>query len=330
MLLMRIAAAAASSALLLGASGASAADEPLDVVATFSILGDFVAQVGGDKVKVTTLVGPNGDGHVYEPSPADARATAEADLVVMNGLGFEGWIERLVEAAEYKGPVVVASEGVEPLAVEHAGEEADSHGAEAEHAHEHGSAAERTHEGEAEHDHGAVDPHAWQSLANARIYVENIAEALCAADAADCPTYRANADRYRAELAALDAEIKAGFAEVPPDRRKVVSTHDAFGYFEQAYGIEFLSPQGVSSDAEASAADVARLIEQVREEGVTALFLENVSDPRLTEQIARETGISPGGELYSDALSEADGPAPTYLAMMRHNAGLLQGAMRGS
>ncbi|MYZ48269.1 metal ABC transporter substrate-binding protein [Rhizobiales bacterium L72] len=308
--LIAFGAAAALSAFLSGAGPAKAA-EPVKVVASFSILGDFVREIGGDRVDVVTLVGPNGDAHVYEPSPADARAVAGAGLVVVNGLGFEGWLDRLVEASGYKGEVTVASTGIVPLAA-----------AEDEHEDEHAGAEEHGHEG--------VDPHAWQSAENAIVYVGNVADALCRADAESCALFRANAERYRAELSDLDASIKASFAALSPERRKVITTHDAFGYFARAYGIAFLAPQGVSTDSEASAADVAKLITQIRDEGVTALFLENVSDPRLMEQIARETGIKPGGELYSDALSPPDGPAATYVAMMRHNAGTLLGAMRGS
>lgn len=287
----------AAVALVLGGTVAfpSLAAAPLQVIASFSILGDLAAEVGGDHVEVTTLVGPNGDAHVYEPTPADARATVAADLVIVNGLGFEGWLERLVEASGYSGPVAISSDGVKPLRLE-----------------------------------GTADPHTWQSIENAKTYVQNILTALCAADANNCADYQANAGAYVEELKALDASIKAGFAAIADEKRKVITTHDAFGYFAQAYGIAFLAPQGASTDSEASAADVASLIEQIRREGVTALFVENISDPRLIEQIGRETSAQLGGELYSDALSEPDGPAPTYLEMMWHNANLLQRAMLGS
>jgi zinc/manganese transport system substrate-binding protein len=293
-----------------------AAAEPLKVVASFSILGDLVAEVGREHVNVRTLVGPNGDAHVYEPSPADARDTAAAGLVVVNGLGLEGWFNRLVDASGYSGPVAVASEGVTPL---HLDEEEAA-----------GMPVEAAETGEGEHDHGAIDPHAWQSIANAEIYVRNIASALCGADRANCAGYQANAAAYTAELKALEASIKDSFAALPAEKRKVITTHDAFGYFAHAYGVTFLAPVGISTEAEASAADVAGLINQIRGEGVTAIFFENISDPRLIEQIASETGIHPGGELYSDALSPADGPAATYIDMMRHNARLLESAMLGT
>jgi zinc/manganese transport system substrate-binding protein len=286
----------AAAALIFATTGSLAlAAEPLRVVASFSILGDLVAQVGGEHVEVRTLVGPNGDAHVYEPTPADARDVAAAGLVVVNGLGFEGWLDRLIEASGYGGPVAVTSDSVRPIDVS-----------------------------------GDIDPHAWQSVANAEIYVKNIAAALCAADAADCADYEANGAAYLAELRALDAAIKAGFAAIPAEKRKVITTHDAFGYFAREYGISFLAPQGVSTDSEASAGGVAKLIDQIRQEGATAVFFENISDPRLIAQIAREAGVHPGGELYSDALSEPGGPAATYADMMRHNANLLQSAMLGS
>lgn len=270
----------------------------VNAVASFSILGDMVARVGGDRVAVTTIVGPNADTHVYEPRPADAAAVAASDIFFINGLGFEGWMDRLVEATGYTGAVVVASDGVATHDMDEDGET-------------------------------VADPHAWQSLSNGVLYVDNIARGLCAIDAAGCDDYTANASAYAAELTALDATVREQLEAVPDDRRKVITTHDAFGYFAEAYGVTFLAPEGISTDAEPSAADVARLITQIKAEGVTALFVENMSDPRLVQQIASETGVQLGGELYADALSPADGPAPTYLDMFRHNVGLLIPAMEG-
>jgi zinc/manganese transport system substrate-binding protein len=286
---------AAATALTL-TSPALAAE--VDAVASFSILGDMVARVGGDRVAVTTIVGPNADTHVYEPKPGDAIAVAGADIFFVNGLGFEGWMERFVESTGYQGPLIVASDGVKTHTMDDEGET-------------------------------VTDPHAWQSLGNGLLYVENIAKGLCQVDAAGCETYTANAEAYEAEIAALDNAVKAGIAAVPESRRKVITTHDAFGYFGEAYGVTFLAPEGISTDAEPSAADVARLITQIKAEGVTALFIENMSDGRLVEQIADETGVQVGGELYADALSEADGPAATYLDMFRHNISLLIPAMEG-
>ncbi len=289
------------------------AEGRLKVVVSFSILSDLVAQLGGDRIALTTLVGPDGDAHVYQPTPSDARAVAAADLVVVNGLGFEGWIERLIAASGYAGPIAVASEGIDAL--------------EAEEAHDHADAAGKTH-GHG-HDHGAFDPHAWQSLPSVRTYVVNIAGALSAADPAGAAAYAAARDAYLVELAALGAEVTAAVAALPPERRVVVTSHDAFGYFARDHGLEFLAPQGVSTESEASAKDVAALITQIRARAIPAIFVETIADPRLLQQIERETGARIGGALYSDALSGPDGPASTYLKMMRHNLRMLTEALAG-
>ncbi|MFM7335823.1 MAG: metal ABC transporter substrate-binding protein [Tabrizicola sp.] len=295
-----------ASAAALAFAAPAFAQERLNVIATFSILGDIVANVGGDRVKVTTLVGPDGDAHVFQPAPADAQAVASAKVVFVNGLGFEGWMDRLIASAEYNGPVVVASEGVTPRTFDDDAHDAGQEG----HDHEHGT-----------------DPHAWQSVANAEIYTRNIAAGLAAADPAGAATYEANSAAYLAELATLDAEVKAAIAALPEDRRTIVTSHDAFGYFGAAYGMIFKAPQGISTESEASAADVAALITQIREDKIPAVFMEDISDPRLLDQIAAETGAKIGGTLYSDALSPADGPAATYLTMMRHNIGEFTAAL---
>ena len=285
----------------------SLADTPVKAVATFSILADMVREVGGDRVEVVTLVGPDGDAHVYQPTPTDAKNVAAADIVFVNGMGFEGWIDRLITSAGFRGPVVVATEAIEPLTA------AEDH----DHGHDHGHS----------HDHGEVDPHAWQSLENAKIYVRNIRDGLIALDAAGAAVYGANAERYLAEIAALDTEVRAAVANLPKQRRTVITSHDAFGYFAQAYGLTFRSPTGVSSEAEASAKDVADLIRQIRADSIPAVFMENITDPRLLEQIRKETGAALGGTLYSDALSQPDGPAPTYLEMFRYNLRTLTSAL---
>jgi zinc/manganese transport system substrate-binding protein len=287
------------------AAAQTVTEQKLPVVATFSILGDMVRNVGGDRIRLTTLVGANADAHVYAPTPADAKAVADARVVVTNGLRFEGWIDRLIKASGTKATVVQATRGVKTI------KEQAGHG----HGHSHG------------HSHGGVDPHAWQSVENAIIYVANIRDGLIGADPAGKAEYEANAARYTAELQALHAELKALTAKLPSDRRKVITGHDAFGYFEAAYGLTFLSPQGVSTESEASARDVARIIAQIKREKVGAVFLENVSDPRLVKRIADETGARVGGTLFSDALSAADGPAATYVAMMRHNITTLTDAL---
>jgi zinc/manganese transport system substrate-binding protein len=292
-----IAASALIAAALLVSPAAAA--EKLKAVATFSILGDMVHRVGGDLVEVTTIVGPNSDTHVYEPKPADAKSLATAQIFFANGLGFEGWMNRLVEATGFKGETVIASEGVKSRTMIEDGVE-------------------------------ETDPHAWQNLSNGVLYVKNIADGLCKADAADCDTFRKNAEAYSAEIRSLDAEVKKRIAAVPEAKRKVITTHDAFGYFGAAYGVTFMAPEGYSTESEASAADVAKLIQQIRADKVSALFIENMSDPRLIDQIARETGVKAGGALFADALSEKGEGGETYLDMFRHNISLLAPAMAGS
>jgi zinc/manganese transport system substrate-binding protein len=283
------------------------AQEKLPVVASFSILGDFARQVGGDRVSVTTLVGPDGDAHVYSPTPADAKAMAAARLVLVNGLHFEGWLPRLVKSSGTKATMATATKGITPL---EAGDDHDEKG-----------------KGGHAHAHGHDDPHAWQSVANAKIYVANIRDALSAADPAGKASYDANATAYLAELDKLEGEVKAAVARIPAQRRKAIATHDAFSYFVKAYGIAFVAPQGVSTEAEASARDVARIIRQVKAQKIPAVFLENVTNPRLVEQIARESGAKVGGRLYSDALSAESEPAGTYIRMIKHNISEIEKAL---
>jgi len=287
----------------IAAPSAFAQTPPLEVTVSFSILGDLVRQVGGDRVKVRELVGPDEDAHAFQPRPSDARDIGASTLVVVNGLGFDDWMTRLARSGGYKGEVVIASKGVKTM-------EMDAHG----HDHKHG------------HGH-AVDPHAWQDLGNAQQYVANIATALIAADPANAETYRNNAERYGGQLKTLDAEIRSAFAALPAERRKVVSSHDAFAYFGEAYGIRFLSPVGVSNNAEPTAKGVARLISQLKKEKIPAVFIENIADPRLIERIRAESGTRIGGTLYSDALSASSGPAPDYLSMMRANFRTLHEAL---
>jgi zinc/manganese transport system substrate-binding protein len=275
----------------------------LKVVATFSILGDFARNVGGDRVDVMTLVGPNGDVHVYTPTAADAEAIRDAGLVIVNGLGLEGWLPRLVESSGSNATTVVATRGIGPRKVA-AGEVLSR-----------------------DHGIGSVDPHAWQSVANGEIYVANIRDAMVAADPANAATYGANASAYLAKLEALDREVRETVARIPPERRKVISTHDAFGYFAAAYDITFVAPQGVSTETEPSARDIATIIAQIKKEKLPAVFLENVSDPRLMRQIASETGAAIGGTLYSDSLTNQNGEAPSYIKMVRHNVRTIASAL---
>lgn len=271
---------------------ASRAQDRVDVVASFSILRDFVSNVGGDRVDVTTLVGADGDVHVYTPAPADARKVADAKLVVINGLGLEGWLPRLLQSSGSKAPIITATAGITPLKI----------GADA-------------------------DPHAWQSVENAKIYVANIRDALAAADPADVQLFRVNAEAYLTRLDALDAEVRQAVAQIPQGRRKVISTHSAFGYFAAAYGIEFVAPLGVSTDAEASARDIAAIITVIKTQKIPAVFLENISDPRLIQRISAETGARLGGTLYSDSLTREKGEAPTYIELVRHNIKALTSAL---
>ncbi|MEM6728605.1 MAG: zinc ABC transporter substrate-binding protein [Pseudomonadota bacterium] len=366
---------------------AAAADEPIPVVATFSILGDMVARIGGEHITLTTLVGPDGDAHVYQPTPQAAAAVSGADLLFMNGLEFEGWMERLAEAASFDGEMVVATVGIDAIEFDehghddHGAEEASmdddhdhdhdhDHGAEEvsmkddhdhDHDHDHGAeeaSMEDDHDhdhgedvagmeddhdhdhGEemasmdddhdhdhAGHDHGEFDPHAWQTIENAIIYVDNITAGLAKVDPENASTFYANRAAFVAELEALETDIDAMIASIPENRRTIVTSHDAFGYLGAHYGLEFEAPQGLSTESEASAADVAELITQIREEGISAVFVETITDNRLIQQIANETGAIVGGTLYSDALSGPDGPAPTYVDMMRHNAMTLSQAL---
>ena len=268
------------------------AEERLKVVASFSILGDFVRNVGGTSVSVTTLVGPDSDAHVYSPTPSDAKKLAEAKLIFINGLGFEGWLPRLVKSAGSKAAVVTATSGIAPLKL--------------------GSDA---------------DPHAWQSVANAKIYVGNIRDALAAADPASAAAFRANAETYLAKLDALDREVREAVARIPEGHRKVISTHAAFGYFAAAYGVAFIAPVGVSTESEPSARDIAGIITQIRVAKIPAVFLENVSDARLIRRISAETGARVGGTLYSDSLTGEKGDSPTYIDMVRHNIKALTSAL---
>jgi zinc/manganese transport system substrate-binding protein len=303
--------AAIAAALLMFGGPVAGAAEKLRVVASFSILADMVANVGGGRVAITTLVRPDADAHVYEPSPADARAVAEAALVFVNGLGFEGWLKRLVTASGYAGPVVVASDGVAGLAAPE----------------EHAEGHDGTDADPDEHEGGATDPHAWQDLANARIYVENIRVALIEADPGGADVYSANAAAYLAQIDELEKWVRAELGELPEDRRTIVTSHDAFGYFAAAYDLRFVAPAGLSTDAEPSAAAVAALIRQLKEQSIRAVFLENISNPRLLEQIGRESGAVVGGTLYSDALSRRGGPADSYLKMFRYNVGQIKDAL---
>ena len=289
-----------SALLMLGLLVSPLALAKVPVTATFSILGDLVQQVGGDQVSVSTLVGPNGDAHVYQPTPQDIRTLAQSKLLVSNGLSFEGWLERLDTASGFKGVKVVASQGIQP----------------------HQMAEEEGH-----HHHGSLDPHAWNDPANVLLYVDNIARGLSQVDPEHASLYQQNAARYKAQLQKLDADYRARFAKLPAERRRAITSHDAFGYLAQAYHLTLIGAQGLSTEAEPSAAMIAGLIRQIRDEKIPALFIENISNPNLIQQIERETDARVGGELYSDALSPAGGDAATYLALLEHNLNTLLAAL---
>lgn len=272
------------------------ASEPLPVVTSFSILADMVKQVGGPHVAVTSLVGPNSDAHVFDPTPADAKRLAAAKLVIVNGFGFEGWMNRLVKSSGYKGPVVTATKGVKSIPM-----------AKSTHDHGHNRA------------HTAPDPHAWQSLQNAKQYVENIKAALIAAIPAQAADIQARASDYLKQIDVLEKSTQERIAAVPAERRRVITSHDAFGYFGRAYKVTFYPLQGLSTGSEPSAADVARIVNEIKKNKVTAIFAENISDPRVLERVAKDTGAKIGGTLFADALSEPGGRADTYLKMFEHN-----------
>lgn len=269
----------------------------LDTVASFTVLADIVKQVGGDRVQVKSLVGPNGDPHSFEPTPQDSQALARADVVFVSGLGLEGWMDRLISASEYKGEVVVASAGLSTRSMEEEGKT-------------------------------VTDPHAWNSMKNGEIYAGNVMKALIAADPEDAAYFRQRGAAYIERLHKLDEWAAAKFAAVPAAKRKVLTSHDAFGYFGQRYGVKFMSPVGFSTESEANAADVAGLINQLKSEHIHSYFIENQTDPRLVKQIAAATGAQPGGELYPEALSQKGGPAASYEAAFQHNVTAMLNSMK--
>lgn len=302
---------------------ARAAAQPalLPVVASFSILADMAREVGGPAVSVRAVAGPDTDAHHFQPRPSDLERLRGARLLLRNGLGFDGWFDRMARSLGGPAPrMVTATEGITPLTME---------GHHHHHDHAHGQGAERRQQ-HAVGPRRVPDPHAWQDAALAQVYARNIGRGLAAADPAQAEAHLAGAEAYARRLAALDAWVRAEVATVPLERRKVITTHDAFGYFGAAYGVTFLAALGVSAGAEPSAAGVARLIRQIRSENITAVFVENAGGQAVLERIAREAGVRVQGRLYADALSGPDGPAPTYEAMMRHNVALMVAAMRGA
>lgn len=291
-------------AVLLGAAPVMAESGKLKVVATFSILADMTRQIAGDGAEVTALVPPNGDAHVYRATPGDAKTLKDAALIITNGLGFEAFMPRLIKSSGTKAVTVTATQGLKPLEQK----DGDDHG----HA----------------HDHGKADPHAWQSLEAAKTYIANIRDGLIKADPARADAYRRNAETYLAEIDTTRKEIIAALAAIPQDKRIIATTHDALAYFAKENGFTLASVQGVSTDAEPSAKDVARIIRTIRNAKAQAVFVENMTNPKLMSEIARETGAKIGGTLFSDSLSDEKGSAPTYIRMMKHNAKALAEALK--
>jgi len=285
--------AALCSILVWSGPIAWATQPPIRVVVSFSILEDIVHEVGGSDVAVTSLIGRDANEHVFEPSPDQVRLLAQARLFVVNGLGLEGWVTRLIQSAQYRGPLVVATEGIEPIAASE----------------------------------GSTDPHAWQDPRNGIIYAKNITRALAGIDPENAEMYHQRLRRYEAQLETLDRRVRERLEEIPSEKRRVITTHHAFAYYGRAYGVAFTAPEGLNTESEPSARTISALIRQIRREGIKALFLENISDPRLMQEIARETGARLGASLYSDALSMPHGPAPTYIRMIEHNTAALKEGM---
>lgn len=270
--------------------------EPLKVVATISILADLTRQVGGDLVQVTSIVGPDGDAHTYKPTPQDAKALAEANLIITNGLGLEGWMGRLIKASGSKATVIVATKGITPRQMVDDGRK-------------------------------ITDPHSWQSVANARIYVKNISAALSQALPDQAAALQQQTQTYDAQLAELDNWVKSQLADIPTSQRKIITSHDAFGYYSGEYDITLLAPQGISTESEPTAGQVAKLINQMKAQKIRRVFFENMASPKVVQRLADEAQAQVGEPVFSDALSPADGPAATYIAMIRHNTTLFREAM---
>jgi zinc/manganese transport system substrate-binding protein len=300
MLFRRISRCLAAACLILAwpTQNTAAITSPTRVVVSFSILEDIVRQIGAQDVAVTRLIGPDSDAHVFEPTPDQARLLAGAQLFIINGLGLEGWLTRLTRSAQYRGPVIVATEGITPITTTEAGNTTPS-----------------------------PDPHAWQDARNAITYAENIARALASNDPAHADAYQRRFRQYKTELEALDRHVRDELGAIPLGKRRVITSHGAFAYYGKAYGVTFLAPEGVSTDSEPSAKTIADLIRQIRREGIKALFIENISDPRLVEELAREAGATLGPPLYSDALSRPTGPASTYIRMIEYNTTALKAGM---
>jgi zinc/manganese transport system substrate-binding protein len=298
-------AATSIAAALLTLIPANARADKIPVVATFSVIADMVTQVAEDRVHLTTIVGPDGDSELYRPTMADAKTVAEAKIVFMNGINdeFEPWLEPLLKQAKFAGAKVVVSRGAKTIS----------------------ASEENTPSGKPKP--AELDQHAWLDPKNGIIYVNNIAEALAKYDPENAAPYRARAAAYVDDLKALDTWAKAEMAAIPPAKRRIISSHDSLEYLAKAYNITLISVNGWTNNAEPSAAELARLTQQIKKERVHALFLDSITDPRVMQRIGQEAGISVGDTLYGDALSKPGGPAGTYVKMIRHDIEALKAGM---
>ena len=334
----------ASIALGLGVNTSVFANDKIPVIASFSVLGDLVSEVGGEHIDITTLVKANGDAHVYSPTPKDALAVRKAQLLVINGLNFEGWMPRFLESAKFAGTTVVTSNGIDVIEIGH--EAHADHEEHADHDDEHHEHADHNddhdeHEEHADHDdehhehaehtghhHEGQDPHAWNSIANVKTYIKNIEVGLSKVDPENSKDYQKNAQVYLQKLEKLEIKLHKEIDTIPTSQRKIITPHDAFAYFARDFDVEFIAPQGTSTESEASASDMAAIIKQIRDENISAVFMENIADNRMVQQISQETNAKIGGELFSGALSGPEGKAPTYLKMMEYNVNTIVSALK--
>lgn len=270
------------------------------IVTSFSVLEDMVKTITGPLCKVQSIVGPNQDAHVFEPKPTTNALILGADAVIINGLGFEGWMDRLLKASSYRGPVITATQYIKPRYLHQPDRQEAS----------------------------VPDPHAWHTIPNAILYIQALTETLSKIFPFHQASFKKNADIFQKQLWHIEQSIQTRLSAIPLDKRRVITAHDAFGYMGQHYQITFLSPVGISTEAEPSARQIAALINQIRHSGIRALFIENSANTKIMQQIADETGVKIWGQLYSDALSLPDEPAPTYIDMIRHNMSILIASMQ--
>lgn len=275
---------------------AQASERPL-VVTSASIFADMAQVISGDLVAVASVVPIGGDPHTYEPTPSDVQLIARANLILINGLTFEGWINEMIENSGTRASVALITEGLEAIA--------------------------------SEEYQNSSDPHAWMSAKNGLTYVANIRDALIRLDPANAEIYRFNAGLYSLQLKDLDLYIQAQIARIPEYKRLLITSHDAFRYYGRQYGIQVEATLGTSTDAEVRTQDVARLTQLIRERQVPAIFVESTVNPKLIRQIASDQNVQIGGSLYADSLGEPGGVADTYLKMLQHNTDVIVAGLLG-